>query len=157
MRILIVGPSGVGKTTIARRIKDAQGLPLIELDDFFGGKRLPQEEADEIVRKVLDSNESWIIEGAYLFPELFEKATHIIIVEVPYWSALYRAWRRYFVRLWRRDFKYGNKSLFLTTKHITKMYFSTKPRKNYKSFRLRTAREWGNQYHEKIELGKKLL
>lgn len=36
-RVLVAGPAGVGKTTLARRIEQAAGLPHTELDALFHG------------------------------------------------------------------------------------------------------------------------
>lgn len=66
-KIMIIGSPGAGKSTFARRLKEATGLPLYYLDAIWHRSdqtTLSKEEFDakleEIVRK-----ERWIIDGNY--------------------------------------------------------------------------------------------
>ncbi len=66
-KIMIIGSPGAGKSTFARRLKEATGLPLYYLDAIWHRSdqtTLTKEEFDakleEIVRK-----ERWIIDGNY--------------------------------------------------------------------------------------------
>lgn len=67
MRMLVVGPSGTGKSTLARRLGAKHGTPVIHLDAQYwrpGWKEPPEAEwlrqVDELV-----AGEAWILDGNY--------------------------------------------------------------------------------------------
>jgi adenylate kinase family enzyme len=64
-RVIVVGPGAAGKTTLAARLAEITGLPLIELDKLFwrpGPAATPPGEWAAIQRK-LAARESWIMDG----------------------------------------------------------------------------------------------
>jgi uridine kinase len=64
-RVIVVGPGAAGKTTLAARLAEITGLPLIELDKLFwrpGLAATPPGEWAAIQRK-LAARESWIMDG----------------------------------------------------------------------------------------------
>lgn len=67
-RILIVGDSGRGKSTLAKRLSEELGIKHIELDDIFWEKKFTVKRSKEVmhsmVQDVLDSNYEWVIEGS---------------------------------------------------------------------------------------------
>lgn len=52
--LLIDGPSGAGKTTLALQIGDALGIPVVHLDDFYPGWGGLAEGARMVAEDVLD-------------------------------------------------------------------------------------------------------
>lgn len=52
--LLIDGPSGAGKTTLALQIGDALGIPVVHLDDFYPGWGGLAEGARIVAEDVLD-------------------------------------------------------------------------------------------------------
>lgn len=67
MRILIVGPGGAGKSTLARRLGAELGLPVIHLDAHYwrAGWKEPTKaewkaQVDELVAR-----DAWIMDGNY--------------------------------------------------------------------------------------------
>lgn len=52
--LLIDGPSGAGKTTLALQIGDALGIPVVHLDDFYPGWGGLAEGARIVAENVLD-------------------------------------------------------------------------------------------------------
>jgi adenylate kinase family enzyme len=66
-RILVVGCAGAGKTTFARKLAAASGLPLIHLDFHFwrAGWELPdsKEWRDQVV--ALAAAAEWVMDGNY--------------------------------------------------------------------------------------------
>ena len=71
MRIVVVGTSGAGKTTLARRIAASLELPHIELDAInwqSGWRDLTQHDPEEFVRRVDEAieAEAWVVDGNYV-------------------------------------------------------------------------------------------
>jgi len=65
-RIVIIGDSGRGKTTFAKKLSEKLNIPLYHLDDFFWKKKYSEKNThEEILEKVTHVyvGESWIIEG----------------------------------------------------------------------------------------------
>ena len=100
MRIAIIGYSGSGKSTLAGLYGKAHGLPVLHMDTAHwlpGWQERPKEERAAIVRKFLDENESWVIDGNYsgvFYDERMEKADRIIFMNFNRFTCLYRAWKR---------------------------------------------------------------
>jgi adenylate kinase family enzyme len=66
-RILIIGPGGAGKSTLARSLGRATGLPVIHLDQIYwrpGWAPAPDDEFVTALRRVM-TGERWIIDGNY--------------------------------------------------------------------------------------------
>lgn len=104
-RVLIIGCSGAGKTTLALPLAVKTGLPLIHLDREYWRPRWVETPHDEWHAKVaeLSARDSWIMEGNYsgTFPIRMPRADTIILVTRPRWLCLARAiWRgaKYFGR-----------------------------------------------------------
>ena len=67
-RILILGNSGSGKTTMAQSLHDAFGLPHLDLDAIAWaepGVRLPLAESVAALEAFDRLHESWVVEGSY--------------------------------------------------------------------------------------------
>ena len=67
-RILILGNSGSGKTTMARAIRDELGVPHLDLDSIAWaepGVRLPLDESVAALGAFDRSHRSWAVEGSY--------------------------------------------------------------------------------------------
>jgi hypothetical protein len=97
-RIAILGGAGAGKSTLARRIGEARGLPVVHLDLMVfgsGWSRIPIPLARERLAAALEPG-AWVVEGTY--PELADltlpHADLVIWVDQPAWLRLWRAWRK---------------------------------------------------------------
>ena len=67
-RVLVIGCPGAGKSTFARWLRDATGLPLYYLDRIWhrpDKTNIPREEFDARVAE-LTAGDRWIIDGNYL-------------------------------------------------------------------------------------------
>lgn len=90
-RIVIVGISGTGKSTLGRKLAGRLNLPLHHMDSLIW-KPNWQEASEEEIGKALDAiaeTDSWIVEGwidTYSTP-LLERATQIIYLDFPGWQA----------------------------------------------------------------------
>jgi adenylate kinase family enzyme len=67
-RILIIGNSGSGKTTMARALAAQWGVPVLSLDAIAwaeGVQRRPQDDCTHDILKFINEHEQWIMEGCY--------------------------------------------------------------------------------------------
>src|SRR5206468_6698695 len=64
-RVVILGRGASGKSTLARRLSELTGLPVIELDKVFWREGLLATPRDEwvSVQEKLVANHGWIMEG----------------------------------------------------------------------------------------------
>lgn len=85
MRIAVIGTSGAGKTTLARRLATRLGVPHIELDAInwqADWRDLVQHDPPEFVRRVSEATraEVWVADGNYglVRDQVWGRATHLI-------------------------------------------------------------------------------
>lgn len=99
-RIIVIGVTGSGKTTLCRNIADARGIEHTELDALFHGENWePRPAFIDDVRE-LAARDSWITEYQYrdARPFLLERAQVAIWLDLPSRTAL----SQLFLRTWRR-------------------------------------------------------
>lgn len=93
MKILIIGPLGAGKSTLAYTINQKYGIPRLNLDEVQrikdGGYR-NEDEQFAILKDFLDKNSSWVMEGCQ--KTLYEKVKADLIVDMRI-SRLKAIWR----------------------------------------------------------------
>ena len=84
-RIVVIGTSGAGKTTLARKIAGRLDLPHIELDAINwqpGWRDLDRHDQPEFVRRVAQAIEAerWVADGNYASVRdmLWRQATHLV-------------------------------------------------------------------------------
>lgn len=100
-RILILGPSGAGKTRLALQLGRLLKIELVHLDFYFwkpGWVATPQDVWRETV-EWLAQKEKWIMDGTYesTLDMRIPRADLVILVEDHRWNCLFRALRR---RVW---------------------------------------------------------
>ncbi|HEX4423306.1 MAG TPA: hypothetical protein VH165_35595 [Kofleriaceae bacterium] len=110
---MILGSPGAGKTTLARRLAAASGLPLWSMDELYWepGWRRPDEAA--VARRLADAvaGPAWIIEGnyeRYLAPRL-ARADSAVFLDVGPVRCLIRIARRGWRRGGRVDWRFVRK------------------------------------------------
>lgn len=97
-RVAIIGPGGAGKSTLARRLGESTGLPVIHLDREHWRPGWVEPPRDEWSARVLQlaGGERWIIDGNYggtMEPRL-ARADTIVFLDFPRWRCIYRVIKR---------------------------------------------------------------
>jgi adenylate kinase family enzyme len=131
-RIVVLGPSGNGKTTVARALAARLGVPHVELDALHHGPNWAEPPADEFRRVVAAAlaGDGWVADGDYshkLGDLVLERAETAVWLDQPLPLILWRLWRRTYRRIrrgeelwsgnresWRSAF-WGRESLFAWT------------------------------------------
>lgn len=93
MKILIIGPLGAGKSSLAYAINKKYGLPRLNLDEVHRIKNGGYRSEDEqfcILTDFLNNNSSWVMEGCQKM--LYEKVKPDLIVDMRI-SRLLAIWR----------------------------------------------------------------
>ncbi|HEY3846738.1 MAG TPA: adenylate kinase [Acetobacteraceae bacterium] len=85
MRIVVVGTSGAGKTTLARRVAVRLALPHVELDAInwqANWRDLLRHDPEEFVRRVTRAvqADAWVFDGNYTAARniIWQRATHLV-------------------------------------------------------------------------------
>lgn len=141
MRISIIGHTGCGKSTLARKIAERFSVPHIHIDRFWfeaGGNRLaPGEgEARDVVRAYVAEHvreavraPSWVSDGFYPHTqaEIADAADTIVYLEIPLWRRL----TNHFERILRRAERHAEVSIWDDIAYFPDMvrrHFRTKPK-----------------------------
>lgn len=93
MKILIIGPLGAGKSTLAYHLTHEFNLPRLNLDEVSrlkDGSYRTKEEQTAIVDKFLQQNPDWIAEGCQ--KHLYERLKPDLIVDMRL-NRILAAWR----------------------------------------------------------------
>ena len=93
-RVLVIGCSGAGKTTLSRALHDITGLELIHLDRHYYRAGWIPCERQEWERRVaqLAVRERWIMDGNYggTFDTRMARADTVVFLDRSRWRCLYR-------------------------------------------------------------------
>ncbi|RJL23214.1 topology modulation protein [Bailinhaonella thermotolerans] len=86
-RVAIIGCGGSGKTTIARRIAGALGVPITHLDTLYYDDRWRPSSPEEFAaaQETLAAADAWVMDGNYAssMPIRLRRATHVIFLDLP--------------------------------------------------------------------------
>ncbi len=98
-RVVIVGPGGAGKSTLADEMGRRTGLPVIHLDQHFwqpGWVETPRD-VWRAIQQELFSDDEWIADGNYsgTLDERLPRADTVIFCDFRAWWALRRVLRRW--------------------------------------------------------------
>jgi adenylate kinase family enzyme len=98
-KIAVVGTTGSGKTTFARRLAKHVGAPCVELDALHWGpnwSECSEEEFQARVRSAIAAD-AWVVDGSYagkLGDLVLERADLVVWLDLPLRTILGRLWRR---------------------------------------------------------------
>jgi adenylate kinase family enzyme len=97
-RVVVLGCSGAGKSTVADALARRTGLPVVHLDAFFWqpGWVMPHEQAWRAVQRGLVAAPAWVLDGNYsaTYDERLPLADTVVVVEASRWICLLRVLRR---------------------------------------------------------------
>jgi adenylate kinase family enzyme len=109
-RVAVVGISGSGKTTTARRLAERLDVPFIELDALNHGPNWSEVSDDELRAKVegalAAARDGWVVDATYvrkLGELVYERADTLVWLDLPLQLCLRRIWRRTWRRIIRRE------------------------------------------------------
>lgn len=97
-RVLVIGNSGGGKSTLARRLGEKLGLPVIHLDMLFWKPGWVESDRHDYRTRILEALKApaWICDGQgpATFPERMALADTIVWIDQPRWLCLLRVIHR---------------------------------------------------------------
>ena len=97
-RIAILGDGGAGKSTLARQLGEALGLPVIHLDRLAFGPGWTRRAAEALQADLVRTLEggAWIIDGSYAEASALTlpAADLVLWLDQPAWRRLFRSWRK---------------------------------------------------------------
>lgn len=107
MRINVVGTSGSGKSTFARRVADKLNVTYIEMDALYWKPNWTESTDEEFFPKLEDavSSDQWVLDGNYdrTRPIKWNRVQTVIYLDLPFSVVLYRIVRRSIVRGLKRE------------------------------------------------------
>lgn len=137
-RIIIVGATGSGKTTLAKQLSHRLGIPHTEIDSLYW---LPNWEPSPLLEfrekvEAVTSSDSWILDGNYsrIRDLVWTKADTLIWLDYPLWLVLGRSLKRGIRRintqedLWNSGNRETWKRFFFSRDSILVWLFKTHPR-----------------------------
>ena len=98
-RVTVVGSSGSGKTTMATRLAERLGVPLVELDALNWGPNWTPAEPTVLVERVREATagDAWVCDGNYSTraqPIILERADTVVWLDLPLRTCLVQMLRR---------------------------------------------------------------
>ena len=121
-RILIVGSTASGKTTLANKISSMLNLPVYSTDDFVYKEKhttkYSEQERNDKLKSIL-KKKNWINEGVHSSPwfvPAFQKADLVIVLCLPRWTLF----KRVIVRNFERKKKFEGLFFLLRNAYIYK-------------------------------------
>ncbi len=96
---MIIGCGGAGKSTLARKLEEMLGLPLVHLDQAYwkpNWEDRDKEEWGQIVTQLADQKE-WILDGNYggTMDIRLQRADTVLFLDRPRWLCVYHVLKRW--------------------------------------------------------------
>jgi len=134
-RIVVAGVSGVGKTTLARRIAQVADVPHTEIDALFHGPDWTPRRTfvDDVAKLVVQ--DAWVTEWQYTAarPLLAAHADLLVWLDLPFWTTTFPRVVRRTVRrrvrreeLWNGNIEPPFRRILTDPEHIVRWAVSTR-------------------------------
>ncbi|WP_009963509.1 shikimate kinase [Verrucomicrobium spinosum] len=121
-RINVIGTSGSGKSTFARRLAGQLNLPFVEMDSLFWGANWRQATDVEFFARVQAAVDepAWVLDGNYTrtVPVKWARVDLVIWLDYPFRTTMWQAIRRAVTRVWSKEELWpgtGNRESFRRT------------------------------------------
>jgi adenylate kinase family enzyme len=106
-RVSVVGNSGSGKTSVARKLNRELGGDVLELDSIFhqpDWRELPREDFRAAVSGVV-AGERWVVDGNYsaVIDLVWARADTVVWLDFPRWRVMWQVTGRTLRRLITRE------------------------------------------------------
>ncbi len=113
-RISVIGTTGSGKTTVARRTAEALGVPHIELDALHWGPDWEAAPLETFRERVSDAiqGEGWVVDGNYsnVRDIMWDRADTVLWLDYPFLGTFLRLlWRTLRRLILREELWNGNR------------------------------------------------
>ena len=110
-RIVVVGTTGAGKSTLAAQLASRLDLDLVELDALNWKPNWISAPTEELLIKVDQATRgpSWIVAGNYERTQsiTLPRAQAVCWLDYPFWTIFWRLLRRTIKRTWTRELLWG--------------------------------------------------
>lgn len=97
-KINVIGTSGSGKSTFAKKLSEKLGYPCIEMDAIFWGENWYWPSDEEFFKKLSEklSIDQWVLDGNYTrsIPIKWKEIDTIIWIDYSFCRTLYQAFKR---------------------------------------------------------------
>jgi adenylate kinase family enzyme len=121
-RINVIGTSGSGKSTFARRLADQLNLPYVEMDRLFWGANWIKSDDQEFLARVQAAVDepTWVLDGNYTrtIPVKWAQVDLVIWLDYPFHTTMWQAIKRAVTRVWSKEELWpgtGNRETFRRT------------------------------------------
>lgn len=130
MKLNIIGPSCVGKTTLASKISKEFGINSLDLDEVFidfdyleKTRRFKFVKPEIYLKRIGETlnNRDWIAEGVFPVIKIMNQADLIVYVRLFWLKPLIWQWRRYFTDKKQREV-FGLRNNLILSKDIIRQY-----------------------------------
>ena len=102
MKINVIGTSGRGKSTLARQLAIALGIPYLEMDQLFWKPNWQESTDEEFFPRLEEAlaAEAWVLDGNYTRTTALKwrRADLVVWVDFSFPRTLYRALKRALIR-----------------------------------------------------------
>lgn len=111
-RVIVVGPTNAGKSTLAMRLAAALGVEFVELDALYWkpGWTAPEDDEWHPQLQAIAEREAWVVAGNYLRhtrPILWPRADSVVWLDLPLRVVLPRILRRSWQRARSKELLWG--------------------------------------------------